>query len=319
MKPKSIIFLIVSVALALAGLVTMRISEGIGVREGIQVVADTMDDGDSVFTYDFSEDSIGKISVSVGTADINIIGGADKPYIELVNFADGLYEFSGANRVLTVSDRTDLTDIDGIAAFAMNFKGLRGLVNYVHVRGKEKTVNIYLSEKYPVNIVSCEVESGNIAAGSSGFKTDYDFTVGTGTITVSGVTTGSGLYFSVTDGSVTISDSDASNLVISDSGKCPVEIISSKIRKITAETEEGDFRFGSRDRMSAFNLDLFTGVGSVKIDGENHGGYYETPQYPTDASLKITLGKGDIVLASDMQPTTSNDTSVDDTSADTGE
>ena len=71
--------------------------------------------------------------------------------------------------------------------------------------------------------------------------------------------------------------------------------------------------------MSAFNLDLFTGVGSVKIDGENHGGYYETPQYPTDASLKITLGKGDIVLASDMQPTTSNDTSVDDTSADTGE
>ena len=231
-------------ALALAGLVTMRIAEGIGVREGIQVVADTTDEGDSVFTYDFSEDSIGKISVSVGTADINIIGGADKPYIELVNFADGLYEFSGANRVLTVSDRTDLTDIDGIAAFAMNFKGLRGLVNYVHVRGKEKTVNIYLSEKYPVNIVSCEVESGNIAAGSSGFKTDYDFTVGTGTITVSGVTTGSGLYFSVTDGSVTISDSDASNLVISDSGKCPVEIISSKIRKITAETEEGDFRFG---------------------------------------------------------------------------
>ena len=96
MKPTSIIFLIVSVALALAGLVTMRIAEGIGVREGIQVVADTTDEGDSVFTYDFSEDSIGKISVSVGTADINIIGGADKPYIELVNFADGLYEFSGA-------------------------------------------------------------------------------------------------------------------------------------------------------------------------------------------------------------------------------
>ena len=82
MKPTTIIFMIVSVALALAGLVTMRIAEGIGVREGIQVVADTTDDGDSVFTYDFSEDSIGKISVSVGTADINIIGGADKPYID---------------------------------------------------------------------------------------------------------------------------------------------------------------------------------------------------------------------------------------------
>ena len=105
MKPTSIIFLIVSVALALAGLVTMRIAEGIGVREGIQVVADTTDDGDSVFTYDFSEDSIGKISVSVGTADINIIGGADKPYIE-ARTACSLSATAPISRISTESPRS---------------------------------------------------------------------------------------------------------------------------------------------------------------------------------------------------------------------
>lgn len=299
MKPVSIIFLIVSIALALTGLVTMRIAEGIGAREGIEIISETTESGDSVFLYDFAQDSIGKISLNVANADVNIIGGAEKPYIELINFADGLYEFSSANRMLTVSDRTDLKNIDGVAAFAMNFKGLRGLVNYVHVRGREKTVNIYLSDKYPVNIIYCSLDSGHIVAGGSSAKTDYEFVVGKGSVTINGIKTDSAVTLKIKDGSASLENCRVGIFTVEDSEKCPIEIVSSDIKSMNVETGEGDLRFGSNGSLMSVRLDLFTSVGSVRLDGEEKGGYYES-QTPTNDVYKVTLGKGDIVMNSNM-------------------
>ena len=300
MKPTSIIFLIVSILLGLGGIVTMRVAESMAAKEGIEIISETaIDSDDYIFTYEYGSDNIGKISLNIKDAKVNIIGGAAKPYIELINFAEGMYEFSSSNRIITVSNNSDLSSLSAIASMAMNFKGLRGLVNYYNISGREKTINVYLCSEYPVKIIDCKLESGEISVGSSKTLTDYNLELTNGYIDVEDITTSSSMNIVLEDGSLTIKNCVVGDFT-ADIEKGDVSVITSDLMKIDAEIENGDFHYGYRYRIEYINLDLYTNLGSITIDGESKGGFYEYDQLPTNARYDITIGKGDIVINSNM-------------------
>lgn len=307
MKPASIIFLIVAAVLALGGLVTMRIAEGIAKKDGVELIDETVADSDSyIFTYGYEADNIGKISVNVKDAKVNIIGGSSKPYIELVNFAEGMYEFSSSNRIITISNNSDFSSISNIASLAFNFKGLRSLVNYLNINGRDKTVNIYLSENYPIKVVECKVKSGEVKVEKCSSQTDYNLDIASGVLNADNVSTTSAMNIKLETGNVMLENCVVGNFVAK-VGTGDININTSDIKMMTTELNNGNFKYGYTYSINLINLDLSSGIGNISIDGVNKGGYYEVGNLPVYAKYKITLGKGDIIINSNMTAEQSTD------------
>jgi len=288
------------VLLVLGGFAAVGIARQMAVTEGIELVSTVADDaGNYIYYYDYDADSIGKITIDIKDADVNIIGGAAKPYVELINFPDGMYEFSSTNRNLNIGNNIDFTSLNGIASLAMNFRGLRSLINYYNIHSLEKTVNIYLCDEHPVNIIDCRVETGRVTIKNNATETDYNVEIGTGALEVSDITTTSVLNISVETGDVRIDDSKI-NYIDGKIGTGSMDF-EGEMRTINMNIDTGDFVFRSTYGLQYYNLVLSTNVGSITVDGEDFGGAYERMSFPTSDLITIDIGTGSMDLK-DAQP-----------------
>ncbi len=301
MKPTSIIFLVIALLLGIGGYTCMKIGQSQAVSMGIDLLEGTAaKEEDYIFSYDYSDDEIGKIAINLKDADVNIIGGSKKPYVELVNFAEGMYEFSASNRNITLSNNSDFSQIADMTSLVFNFKGLRSLVNYYNIRGREKTVNIYITDDCPVKIVECKLSSGNVHISNNSSQTDYNVTIENGDLLLEDITTGSAANISIINGDLTFDNCSVSNVSI-EIDKGNAELITSYAYTLTAKLGTGDFSMGFRDELAYVNLNLFSGLGNVKLNGESMGGFYEVSDLPTSTKFDISIDKGDISMNSNMR------------------
>lgn len=298
MKPASIIFLVIALLLGIGGYACMRIGQSKAAAEGIELLPVTSDE-DLVFEYEYDEDTIGKVAINVKNADVNIIGGASRAYVELINFPEGMYEFSSSNRVLTISNNSDLSQLTDMASLIFNFKGLRTLINYYNIREREQTINIYVTDDIPINIFECKLEGGDVSISDNSSKSDYNITIGTGELTLKNINTSSAASLSIGEGELTIDNCIIYDLTIKqENGRS--ELITSTVTKLKAQLSNGDFRFGFRNNLEYINMDLFTEKGSVRIDSEDVGGFYELSEFPNDSNFEVRVKNGDIVMNSNM-------------------
>ena len=296
MKPTSIIFLIISLVLVILGFIVTGVAERLGEADDIQLVVDTSGDEESrKFIYSYSGDNIAKISLGLKNAKVNIIGGAESPYIELINFPDGMYEFSSSNRVITVNDNIDFVSLSGIAAIASNFNGLRGFVNHFKMSKLEKTVNVYLCQEYPVNVIDCKAVSGEINIENCISFADYNVTVERGTVTVSNVDTSSSLNIILNEGSASVDGGNISmfNATL-ETGSLTV---GANIEQMKVNIATGDFICKYPGSLDSTSLKLFTNVGKITIDGVQHGGYKESTAL-SEKVIHVNVGAGDIDITS---------------------
>lgn len=295
MKPASIIFLIVAAAIAIGGFTTMMVAEGIASAEGIELVNRADENGEgNFFTYEYNSSNIGKIKVSVKAAEVNIIGNSDRAYIELINFPDGAYEFSDTNRMVNISNDTGIASLSGIASAVMNFKGFRSLINNINIGSLEKTVNIYISNQCPLNIVEISVEKGNVNIKDCRTATDYLVTVGEGNVSAEGVVTTSTVESVVSDGQIRLSNSSMTNLkLVIGSGN--IDVSDSSVQVLEASLKEGDFIYKG-DSYGA-GLDLYTAAGYVRVNGISKGGQgYNKADSADGRKFSVNSVSGDIVF-----------------------
>ncbi len=296
MKPTSIIFLIVSVALVIAGMVTLSVAQSMAHAEGVELLAKTEEGSDNiVFQHEYDADSIGRIRINVKNADVNIIGSSSRAYIELINFPEGMYEFSSANRILTVDNNSDLSSLENVAALAFSFKGLRSIINYFQTEDKPQTVNIYISDEYPVKIIDCILDAGSVRIENSSLKTDYNVKIGAGNLDIEAVSTTSVVNAEIGAGDVTITDGSISTLeLLLDAGSFKAE--NTEISMLNAEIEAGDFTLTSPADLELLNLTLSTGAGRILLNGEEQGNTYRRDDIPVPQAYKIAVGAGDISI-----------------------
>ncbi len=296
MKPTSIIFLIISLVLVILGCIVTGVAKQLAAADDVQLIVDVSGNDESrTDVYRYAEDHIAKISLNLKNAKVNIIGGAETPYIELVNFAEGMYEFSASNRVITINDNIDFTSFSGVASLASNFNGLRGFVNHFKASKLEKTVNVYLCLDYPVNVVDCKLAEGTVNLENCTGFADYNISVDTGTLTVNNIDTSSSLNISIENGSANITDSNISKFTASvETGSVTVD---ANINNITANISTGDFICNYRGSLDMTGLKLFTNVGKITIDGVQYGGYKESAA-SSENLIHINVGVGDIDISS---------------------
>ena len=296
MKPTSIIFLIISLVLVILGVTVTGVAKRLAAADDVQLVVDVRaEENNSVYVYQYSEDNIAKITLNLKNARVNIIDGAEMPSVELINFSEGMYAFSASNRVITVNDNSALTSVSGVASLASNFKGLRGFVNHVKLSRLEKTVNIYLCSEYPVNVIDCKIEYGQVNIESCVSSTDYNVSIGDGKLTVNGVDTSSLLSASIGKGSVSVENSRISRFSAAvENGSVTFD---SAVEKLNVNISTGDFICNYPASLDMTSLKLFTNVGKITIDGVQHGGYKESTA-ATENLLHVNVGAGDIDITS---------------------
>ncbi len=186
MKPTSIIFLIVSVLLIIAGAVTCKFAEGFAKGDGTTLIHP--EETDMVFTHDFSREQIKTIKLVLKDAEVNICKDAEETYIELINFPSGSYEFSSSHPTLTVVNDWEGFTLSGTASFVSNINGLCGLINYHNFADAKKVVNIHIAEDSSVKDISCKLDTGVLNLDNwHNMSINYDPDINNGEVYLNGV------------------------------------------------------------------------------------------------------------------------------------
>lgn len=297
MKPTSIIFLIVSLVLVIAGFTVAGVAKQIAAAEGIDLNVRADEDKEAApFKYEYGDDSIGKIKVDVRAARVNIIGGAEKAYVELTNFTEGMYRFSSGNRVLEINDDMDISSLSGIASLATNFRGLRSFISYYNMRSLTKTVTIYVCDANPVNVVEISLDAGDVSIRDITASTDYNIEIDAGDMTMVNVNTTSAVSVNIDAGKITVDECSIKDCELDvDIGDISVR---AKTDRLDADIDAGNFNLEYMDSFELVNLNLYAIVGTITVDGENIPGYIETDRDELPNVIDVSVSTGNIVIDS---------------------
>lgn len=196
MKRRSKLFLIAAGALAVLGVLLCLVGYCVSFVTGERILADKLDSGKGYTEY-FGSESLDKIKLSVEDADINIIGGSDRAYMEIINFNENLCTFSNNSSTVTFNQTPDFSSVSGFWESGISFKGLRYFLFPGTGKG-DRVINIYLDSAETVRCFDLSSAGGSITVSGISTPTDYNIKVGSGSVTVNNVTTDSALSIEAT-------------------------------------------------------------------------------------------------------------------------
>lgn len=311
MKPTSVIFIIVSVILAGAGLLLCFTATNMADSQGVALFTQTGDSDNNFSTFfDFDSSEVRKIVLKVSNIDVNIIGGVTESRLELVNFPDGTYDYSLSKSTLQLADTTAITNIIDIDNFKINFNGFRDYLNYYKYKDKPKTVNLYLTDDSSVIILNVSTD-GNLVLNNLRCNCDYKCTVSNGDVTVSDLRTDSSLSIESTgDSSIKVTSLYANDLSINGNTAYASISESTFVRSLYIKINSGAVDYDrAEEDFKGFNVLLRADSGVVKCFGQKTiNGYYEENNYVEEIEPIITDDIGD------NQETDENDSSTEETS-----
>jgi len=322
-KKRSKLFLLISGIIFAVGIVLCLVGVGIASSSGEQLFATTKGE-DSYYTYSFGDGVTDRIKISVEDAHVNIFGGAEKNYIEIVNFDENSSSYSANGATVTFTQTEEIEDITGLWESGVGFKGLRHLFVSGDT-GKEKAVNVYISNDEHVKNIEIKLARGNVEISDLSKATDYSVSLESGRVRISNVKTTKSLAVN--------SRGDASSTtVILDAVSAMSTEINAKRAKLkagTLETDECNVSIGSGSvemvfvpRYELFSVDIAT-AGVLDVDGDDSlSKTYSYTNIPEDdgkddkedevtletSSLKISGDNLKVVLDTPLEDKTGADT-----------
>ena len=306
MRPQSIIGLIVAALMVVGGLILCLVAGNMAESTGVQLFTKVENGTTQFVEKEFTKTKIEKIELNVRNVDVNIIGGQEKSYVEFWNYDDKYYIYSESGKTITVSE---LKDKDSLIRFWENgfsFKGIRNVLSSVlgigeQITGK-KVINIYLSnESEALKNIELIMGTGNVTVTNVTTKTDFVFSMTSGSVTCTGITNSSKLEV-VSDGELTLSLDTCkfSNLLVNSAADnntpVPTGHFSLKNIKIGASDitlNAGDVSIDSlagQNTIESWILNITSTDGKVVANGKNCGSSYTyTGRFSGDTNSRCSL------------------------------
>lgn len=296
MKPTSIIFLILAAVLIIAGAVTCSVAQSSAKKENISIFCyDYNENGEPIEKIDLTTENINKITVSLSDCDVEIIAGAEKSELELVNFEKYKYSLSTSDSELELTDSIGIKSVIRFNSGSFSFEGLRYIFPFGG-KGKPKIPEsaqrkaiIRLADTTVVKSASVEVENGDVSAEGLALKADFKVDVGNGNIRVSSDSSAVSYKLIVKNGNIDISDPAFSGVAV-------------------MRTEKGDI-FLSVNKETECEYKLEAPLGSVSYYGTSSGHAYTTGT-TYDAKITANADTGDIKLTVPTVTTVPTDPTV---------
>lgn len=254
MKPVSVIFLIVSAIMIIVGLLLCSFAMVRANNQDIDLYDMKIEDGQSKAEYDFSEDVFNRIQISAGKCDVTVVCGADENKVVIRNFSSAGYICEVENRTLVIEDTVNILDFTDLAQGNFRFKGFRYYLRDRKITNPEKSVTVYITDKFDIKALDITVETGNVKLTGYENGTDYNVNITTGDLYAEKINTDSTVKVKIGKGAVKLKEV-TSNIINVESDEGSVYAAVSG-REITLLAKKGNITLESMDDLHQFNFTL---------------------------------------------------------------
>lgn len=306
MKPTSIVFLSIALLLIIGGILTCVLANNAAADNGIMLFPETVN-GASKFVSDFSSSDIQKIDISVDDASVNICGGAEKSYIEIINYRTNFYSLSKTSRVLTFNEIPDIQTMLKFWENGFSFSGVRNVLEMLKPDKGTKIVNIYISDAN-LNQIKVNLINGDLSVSDIDLDASYDLTVHSGSVTLENITTSdrisvksdsklSAKFKNVAASSV-VTDAKAATLSADEGCSFTKAEMTADSGKITLTLRLSEARYNIKSK-----------TGTITVYGEDQFGDISstdssTETYSYDIKIDVSSADVEIVKPSETAPKT---------------
>lgn len=260
-----------------AGLICCKVASAKAADQGYQLFIQSEDEeGNLVTSYPMDAAEVGKLNLSITGADVNVISGADTARVELLNYGINSFTYGISGNEMTVSDSVSILTMFNLSGKGTQFKGLRHYKNLANFSKGKKTVNIYLTDSYPLESLELKVTGGDIFVTGVSSACSYKLTATTGNITMAGIQNASVATLSVTQ-------------------KGDIRLSGCTFETIVANIISGNFQYdGISAEQQAYALK--TEKGMISVNAENIGTSYNVSSPAASTTCTVTVEEGNIII-----------------------
>ena len=337
--------MIVAAVIILAGVICCAVGSSAAKKEGFMLFPQT-ENGESVYTYDFTEREISRITVDTTfAATITLRRGGERSYIEIRNYNANYYRLNEENRAISFAE---IDDVLSMFKFweGFTFKGMR----YVFASGVDRdeahSITVNLAENESVDSIVLRPKAGTVTVENFSGECDLTLAVGDGTITASSVDVEGSFVATITTGKLSIEKLSALNVNLSsddaevsvkgaecekfswsgakrtffadgvkaaeisaNATESAVTLTGAVFKNAKIETQSGPVRVDLPDPLSTYVTDVTTQTGSIFLDGKKYDGsqYKSVPEKPDDAENANDAANESTVAAQDASQDGSQD------------
>lgn len=185
MKPASIISLIVAVLIVVGGIITCNVAQKMADESGQSIFSELESGENNTRVFEFGDAKINKIQLDIDEAEITVVGGCEKSYIEFINFKDNYYSLTSTSSLVSFDETPDITAMLTFWESGFSFKGIRYMLNVNkddtdHAAKKE--IKVYLAgdstiKQIEINASTCTINVSNISTDTDYFVTADNITI----------------------------------------------------------------------------------------------------------------------------------------------
>ncbi len=300
MSRRSKITMIVAAGLLLLGIIICLISSAVASGTDVKLFRQVKNkDGNFVSSYDDFSDSIKKITIDLNYADVNVIGGADKLKIELINFPTENFKLTSSATTVKLTEQSGLS-----IGLGLDFEGLRDVIHSVEFQGKRRTVNIYVNDGMGLEIFDLKVYSGNLLVKDCNFDAKYTIKLDYGSLKISDTSSTNSIYADILEGNIDVSGGTIGSLTAM-LGKGYESIDKADVTVVNASIDKGYFKYlTGGDALLSCVIRLDSGDGRVRFNDDiyENGKFSQGVKYTGNSSvvqkeLTVNIKSGNILIS----------------------
>ncbi len=272
MKVASIVFLVISILIIGAGILTSYLAYDSAIENGIDIFNEYYSEtGDYIITEEIPS-SIKKIIIDIDhTSTVNLLSSTESSYIEMVNYTPYSYMISNSSdSVISITDTISAYN----TIISVKNNGLRHLLKSSSYSERDRIINVYLSDD-DIEHFDINISNGSFNANSISSQTNYSVIIENGNVCFDRVYTDSKLYVSIKNG-----DAD---------------FIGCVIPEYNIELDEGDLNC-EISPVGDELFDLHTSNGNIYLFGTSSGQNIISEGF-SDRKINAKINSGDIIIS----------------------
>ncbi len=309
MKLGSIVGIVLAGILIITGIIMCMIGSASAKGENKELFMQ-IDDSGTHYIQDISSE-VTKLSVECKDADIKIIGGAERSFIEFNNFNPNKYSVNATANVISFSESADISSLLDLGDIGFSFKGLRYFLDPRNDDFDEmkKSIIINLAADSMLKIIDIDAEHSTLTAENVNVSGDMILGIKNGSIEIKSCTAQSAVSITGTSLKVNLESSTA-KVLRSNITDCEMNIKSCLVNDTDITAESGRIDFISETTIDDKAISVTSESGGILFNSKplsspfNHEPLHDADEENAPAQFKIKCLSASVNLSFPSEITT---------------
>lgn len=295
MKPRSIIFLIISAFLIISGVILCLVGVGMA-KSADQELFTSISDDKTYYKQDFSGGEISKIEFLVKDAEINVFGNSSSSYIEYINYNPNLYSITTTSRIISFDEIPDFSSMIKFWENGFGFKGLRHVFNRKNfsASGKDKIINLYIGTGSGLSNINIEGDETRVNIKDAYLKEGCKIEIKSGNINAEGLITDSYITIKTNSADVEALKTSTKNFSVT-SSESNINVSACAFDNIDVGLKSGSVNIENKEISNSTSYILSSDSGNILLNGEDKGNIFMNAVPNIESEIKIKTESANII------------------------